>query len=101
MAREEQHHALRVKLFFRQSFAFFLDIDQQADEILTLVASALGNGGSKEIGKGQHCILGILSLLDRTVGVTIELGDGCRPLKERLVHRFAPSNSEITRTGIG
>src|SRR5215469_3560753 len=51
----EQHYTLCVKLLFRQNLAFFLDIEQQADEIAAPLPAPLRRSSSEKLLERQDC----------------------------------------------
>ena len=47
---EEQRNALRVELLFGQDFSFFLNVDEQADQVGSFIASPFCHCHSEEFG---------------------------------------------------
>src|SRR5215813_14637486 len=86
MTTEKQHHALCEQFLFRQNVAVFLNVQQQADQVVTLLLSALRDLAAEELRDFKNGILRRTQALWSVMGIPNKNGNCVCPLKELVVH---------------
>ena len=88
VSAEKQHDALRVKLFFRQDIAIFLDVQQQADQVAALLPPPFRDRRAEKRRQRQHRLLRQPGLFQGAARVSHHNRERVRPLNEVLVQRL-------------
>src|ERR1035441_5844423 len=88
MSGKEKSDALGIEFFFREHFSFFLDVDEETDEICPFVPPAFCNGLLKERSEFNESVLRRVGLFNGAIRTAAKNCNRPGPMGESFMLRL-------------